>query len=306
MATKVKGGAIKEGSIPLSALSEEIKNKIESAGGSSATPDWNAVEGEAGHIENKICRFMQYGREYKFTDTLRRADFTPIPNEYGEVYLYKKEVSYTGLQLVVTNMRVTDYGDTYSSALHTAGYVNGKYIVPFYGSDIATIWAEEDQDTYQGYLYVETTFSDSFPEDNTIFVVSHDEDYIEAEKLSADFIPNTVLKTIPQRLSDTDKNQALANLGIDPVVWKYICNPIVITSLDDTVPVDILETDDSDLTYIKPQYAGLIRGGFDVNKNKYVEACAVLDESRNVYDRVYIGDINDCAYLSSDGTFSYA
>ena len=54
MATKVKGGAIKEGSIPLSALSAEVKNKIENAGGSSsATPDWNAQEGEAGYIENR-------------------------------------------------------------------------------------------------------------------------------------------------------------------------------------------------------------------------------------------------------------
>ena len=31
MATKVKGEAIKEGSIPLSALSNEVKNKIENA-----------------------------------------------------------------------------------------------------------------------------------------------------------------------------------------------------------------------------------------------------------------------------------
>ena len=53
MATKVKGGAIKEGSIPLSALSEEIKNKIENAGGSNTTPDWNAKEGSVGYIKNR-------------------------------------------------------------------------------------------------------------------------------------------------------------------------------------------------------------------------------------------------------------
>ena len=103
--------------------------------GTSAPSDWNAVEGEAGHIENKICRFLQNGREYKFTDALKRADFTPIPNEYGDVTLYKKEVSYTGLQLVVTNRGVTEYGDTYSSALRTASLRNGKYIVPFYGNE---------------------------------------------------------------------------------------------------------------------------------------------------------------------------
>ena len=34
-------------------------------------------------------------------------------------------------------------------------------------------------------------------------------------KLDEQYLPNTVLKTTPQVLSDTDKNQALANLGID-------------------------------------------------------------------------------------------
>lgn len=33
MSTKVKGEAIKEGSIPMSALSTEVKDKIENAGG---------------------------------------------------------------------------------------------------------------------------------------------------------------------------------------------------------------------------------------------------------------------------------
>ena len=31
--------------------------------------------------------------------------------------------------------------------------------------------------------------------------------------------------TLSNGLSDSDKNQALANLGIDPVVWKYMCEP---------------------------------------------------------------------------------
>lgn len=48
MATKVKGEAIKEGSIPLSALADDVKDKIENAGA-----DWNAQNGEAGYIENR-------------------------------------------------------------------------------------------------------------------------------------------------------------------------------------------------------------------------------------------------------------
>ena len=48
-------------------------------------------------------------------------------------------------------------------------------------------------------------------------------------------IPDTVIKTTPQSLSDDDKNQALANLGIDPVVWKYLCNPYIIEP-ENTLP----------------------------------------------------------------------
>ena len=50
MATKVKGEAIKEGSIPMSALSTEVKDKIENAGGGA---DWDAKEGEEGFIEHR-------------------------------------------------------------------------------------------------------------------------------------------------------------------------------------------------------------------------------------------------------------
>ena len=41
MSTKVKGETIKEGSIPLSALSNEVKDKIENAGGGA---DWKTQE----------------------------------------------------------------------------------------------------------------------------------------------------------------------------------------------------------------------------------------------------------------------
>lgn len=55
MITKVKGEAIKEGSIPYNALATEVKNKIENAGtgGGGATPDWSATEGKEGHILNR-------------------------------------------------------------------------------------------------------------------------------------------------------------------------------------------------------------------------------------------------------------
>ena len=49
MATKVKGEAIKDGSVGLNALSQEVQDKINAGGGAN----WNAQEGEPGYINNK-------------------------------------------------------------------------------------------------------------------------------------------------------------------------------------------------------------------------------------------------------------
>lgn len=90
MATKVKGGAIKEGSIPLSALSEEIKNKIESAGGSNATPDWNAKEDEEGYIKNKTHYTTQIPLSTKVDTYIE--DFPKYYDPDTERYYSKQDV----------------------------------------------------------------------------------------------------------------------------------------------------------------------------------------------------------------------
>lgn len=67
-----------------------------------------------------------------------------------------------------------------------------------------------------------------------IRVYGADEDYLKSvlvkieAKMDAKYLPDTVVKTTPQTLTDSDKNQALANLGIDPIVWKYICKPFIV------------------------------------------------------------------------------
>lgn len=67
-----------------------------------------------------------------------------------------------------------------------------------------------------------------------IRVYGVDEDYLKSvlvkieTKMDEKYLPNTVLKTTPQTLENTAKNQALANLGIDPVVMKYLANPFII------------------------------------------------------------------------------
>lgn len=73
-------------------------------------------------------------------------------------------------------------------------------------------------------------------------------------------IPDTVVKTTPQTLSDTDKNQALANLGIDPVVWKYMCNPYVIDAGNSggTIPEELVSIIFNDNGYLRPIVQKLI------------------------------------------------
>jgi hypothetical protein len=66
------------------------------------------------------------------------------------------------------------------------------------------------------------------------------DEYDMLKTLGDKYIPNTVLKTTPQTLSNTDKNQALANLGIDPVVWKYMMNPIRLVENVTIVPEELI------------------------------------------------------------------
>ena len=66
----------------------------------------------------------------------------------------------------------------------------------------------------------------------------------DLKRLGDIFIPNTVIKATPQSLSTAEKNQALTNLGIDPIVWKYICNPFIIPATIEEplyIPSDLLE-----------------------------------------------------------------
>ena len=56
--------------------------------------------------------------------------------------------------------------------------------------------------------------------------------------LNESSLNNNVITTFKQELTEENKNQALANLGIDPVVWKYMCNPINVAS-EDTIPNEL-------------------------------------------------------------------
>lgn len=73
------------------------------------------------------------------------------------------------------------------------------------------------------------------------------------KQIEEKYIPDTVVKTTPQTLSNTDKNQALANLGIDPVVWKYMCDPCIIKS-GKKVPEELIGDFDEEQQYFYFKY----------------------------------------------------
>ena len=97
-------------------------------------------------------------------------------------------------------------------------------------------------------------FVDDFMKHN--YYVNVDEQFIKKsnygrffyKQVREDQIHNKVIKTTPQTLTDTDKNQALANLGIDPIVWKYICNPFILQTGRE-LPDELLTEDRQDFKY---------------------------------------------------------
>ena len=98
-------------------------------------------------------------------------------------------------------------------------------------------------------------------------------------------IPDTVVKTTPQSLSDDDKNQALANLGIDPVVWKYICNPCII-KYGEKVPEELIGEYSDDVGssggyYLKYPNLAMYKIIFTDNRidSEYGEASVIITPS---------------------------
>jgi hypothetical protein len=189
MSTKVKGGAIKEGSIPLSALSNEVKDKIENSGGGAGGADWNAQEGEAGFIENK-----------PFNEPIH----VTIPDTYQHTFHLAKEITAVNILCDGSEDVCKFYPDKSKSLQWECMDAEHFFKFEWDGNGTLQIVETLAEESLRGLIEITQ----------------------EKGALNTNLIPDTVIKTTPQKLSDNDKNQALANLGIDPVVWRYICNPL--------------------------------------------------------------------------------
>ena len=166
------------------------------------TPDWNAQEGEAGYIENRT----------------HFAKYIPIPKDasvgidVSYAYDHDRDVHYLLKDIVVE----------YKYSYHT---IYNKVIIPA-GTDInGSVYVKAEAGGGPVTLEFSLTYDNGVVNIRIIRALNFDFRVVIYNILDDIYLPDTILKTTPQTLSDTDKNQALANLGIDPVVWKYMCNP---------------------------------------------------------------------------------
>lgn len=255
MNTKLNMGVIEDKSITYSKLADDVAESITATMAGSA-PDWNAQEGESGHIKNRLCRAMWGTEEYEFKNPLKEDDFTTIYDEDGYILRWEKEVTdiYYDLKYIFANYDSTPMGNTYQKSFYPLPFKNGKweYIMDDYNA--FRIYITKDNDNYCSYLIIQPlNYNNDFPKN--LYIIEYDQDYFFIEKLPEVYLPDTIVKTTPQTLSTNAKNQALTNLGIDPVVWKYMCNPLVI-SVGDTVPEELLGSKYiyGDNTYYKIKY----------------------------------------------------
>jgi hypothetical protein len=168
-------------------LSDADKNQVKENLGIS-NPDWNAQEGEAGYIENRPFNLVIQNIDFELYDDKAYAYISGI-YDYDGFYILDKPVQFNG-----------NYN-------FTIDYLEG-----FEQYNGITIELQSSGD-----IYVTPNYIDTYVGDTVEGFVDYCNRNIKAFKIKVIdtlFIPDTVLKTTPQTLSDKDKNQLLDNLGI--------------------------------------------------------------------------------------------
>ena len=169
-------------------LSEDIKNNFKQNIGISGGADWNAQEGEPGYIENRTHSTKPYNKivindedistEYTLLDGLEN-NFAYQLEGYDKIF----RAIAPETNKPIGNVEPNDW-------CHIDSFGPGFNII-----------------CSQGKIYIKNNYGYIEYKNITFW----NENISQLDEI---FIPNTVLKTTPQTLSDTDKNQALANLGV--------------------------------------------------------------------------------------------
>lgn len=310
MSTKVKGDKIKEGSIPLSALSSDMNipsyvdfvkklsdednnttlsipytnqvvlvrydgTRILNSGESTTYSDYGMVftftasqassslelhiegNGTLNPFDIKVYKGINKIKKEFLPDDIGGADWNAQEGEAG--YIENKPFSKEHVNKALTNYY---YDEVLNRIIHASAEggeairLDNDYTIEFTVIDGASLTNPFSVPNIVGEYIVETLMGASYilgvvQFEDSLFVQIYGgpEDLLDIEydiikTLKGQYIDNTVIKTTTQTLSDNDKNQALANLGIDPVVWKYIVNPIRLVP-DGSCPSDAFELVDT-------------------------------------------------------------
>ena len=277
--------------------------------------DWNAKAGEPGYIENRTHSCDIIGGK-----TLK--DISAASYLYDDSNLKSHETEYIA-QTELTYMKLV-----YEQNLEI--HIEHLYIGPklikcnqgeriYYNSDaIYQFDYSYDEDTdneiYTSTIWVNVDYQMDNMEDDELLeyakgtakesILVYDMylsvtngKYFKKKTLEDIYLPDTVIKTTPQTLSDTDKNQALTNLGIDPVVWKYMCNPCIIKD-GEKVPEELIgdwDEDEGDRYHIKYPYLNMYLFKYD---NTIFRPCHINDIGLGFDDiYAYNSDIEDIRTL---------
>ena len=258
-------------------VDEAVSKVLNGEVGGGVTPDWNAQEGEAGYIEN-------------------RPFFSPIDEQEFLTWMDDNTIDedLDGYNLII---KIGNFNSNRTKTYSVEASSEKKPFYFFYNSYRYTI-------TYQGYNLRVLDESGRHDIDGVNVKIYNYESLDDNVKLLDSAYLSDVLKTTPQKLSDTDKNQALTNLGIDPVVWKYICNPLVIES-GQSVPEELIgefNEDEGDRYCLKYPYKNMY-----VVKVNYHRINPIGANIAGIELEGYVGDSPDaitsvwgCAYITEN------
>ena len=208
-------------------VDEAVSRVLNGEVGGGATPNWLAVHGEPEYIVNKPFGWDSY-ETYSFRKFIDKYKISLITSTNDTGPVFECYLGFNVLYDLYTILRL-DYIDVKS-----IGY--SPVVIQQTGFKLSYVFKGEGSS--EGY-YLTFTHYDEYGYQNDITfdeLIEYIDKYsstvistaVDKRVLSSEFISDTVIKTTPQKLSDADKNQALSNLGIDPVALKYMINPLVI------------------------------------------------------------------------------
>ena len=181
-------------------IPEENKQLFKKNMGSFA--DWNAQSGEAGYIENKPFRESAHigGARLEEEEVFTVHDINP-----NKAYFIK------------IRYQISTNGEYYQTLLQfrPGTLINNPYTfginIPYYNYISCVTISHSYDEAMTEYLNIQRVG------ENYIFYSVYVDVYDDCQQIGSGYIDDTVLKTIPQTLSDTDKNQVLDNLGLTVV-----------------------------------------------------------------------------------------